>query len=271
MVYNEADINFLNFRYNLSDKTYLTETESSLFDDFNTIPVIENARLGLHIVDYNNIERLLETTCYSVNEIINCIESANNLESLTVAVDDYKLILHPEIVNEMDNIVIKPLSKNDPAYIFTEVCLDKFIETMDESYMNCLTDIHESEENKENVYKSMVNSNDPQEIENIEKWKKEDPDIYKLIHDMSKSSDDEYRNSNRRMANYANKNFIAKQIQRLHSWAAKKESQLNTPEKRGIWQKIKAAVYKAIQKLTKMLGADPNMSHAEVKFWNLPG
>ena len=99
--------------------------------------------------------------------------------------------------------------------------------------------------------------------------KKEDPDIYKLIHDMSKVSDDEYRNSNRRMANYANKNFIAKQIQRLHSWAAKKESQLNTPEKRGIWQKIKAAVYKAIQKLTKMLGADPNMSHAEVKFLNM--
>ena len=57
--------------------------------------------------------------------------------------DDYKLILHPEIVNEMDNIVIKPLSKNDPAYIFTEACLDKFMETMDESYIDYLTTIHE--------------------------------------------------------------------------------------------------------------------------------
>ena len=136
MVYTESQII-------QKEKIMLTENESNLFDDFNTIPVIENSRLGLHIVDYSNIERLLETTCYSVNEIISCIESVNNLDSLTVAVDDYKLILHPEIVNEMDNIVIKPLPKNDPAYIFTEACLDKFMETMDESYIDYLTTIHE--------------------------------------------------------------------------------------------------------------------------------
>ena len=264
MVYNETDINFLNFRYNLDNQMYLTESESRLLNDINTIPVIENSRLGVNLVDYSNIERLLETTCYSVNEIISCIESVNNLDSLTVAVDDYKLILHPEIVNEMDNIVIKPLPKNDPADVFTETCLDKFMETMDESYIDYLTTIHE----EENPYKTLINDLENDD-EAAEEFKKDYPDVYKFVSKMSNASDDELSSNFIRSHNYVNKNFIAKQIQRLHSWAKKMESKLDTPEKRGIWQKIKAAVFKAIQKLTKMLGADPNMSHAEVKFLNM--
>ena len=257
MVYTESQII-------QKEKIMLTENESNLFDDFNTIPVIENTRLGLHIVDYSNIERLLETTCYSVNEIISCIESVNNLDSLTVAVDDYKLILHPEIIDEISNIVIKPLSKNDPAYVFTEACLDKFMETMDESYIDYLTTIHE----EENPYKTLINDLENDD-EAAEEFKKDYPDVYKFVSKMSNASDDELSSNFIRSHNYVNKNFIAKQIQRLHSWAKKMESKLDTPEKRGIWQKIKAAVFKAIQKLTKMLGADPNMSHAEVKFLNM--
>ena len=42
------------------------------------------------------------------------------------------------------------------------------------------------------------------------------------------------------------------------------ESKLNSPEKRSIWQKIKAVVFKIIQKLTKMLGADNTMRKDEL-------
>ena len=164
----------------------------------------------------------------------------------------------------MDNIVIKPLPKNDPAYIFTEACLDKFMETMDESYIDYLTTIHE----EENPYKTLINDLENDD-EAAEEFKKDYPDVYKFVSKMSNASDDELSSNFIRSHNYVNKNFIAKQIQRLHSWAKKMESKLDTPEKRGIWQKIKAAVFKAIQKLTKMLGADPNMSHAEVKFLNM--
>ena len=262
MIYTQSNLSIHNPYY--SNYNYLTEQESNMIESFKTVPVIENTRLGLNLVDYSNIERLLETTCYSVNEIISCIESVNNLDSLTVAVDDYKLILHPEIVNEMNNIVIKPLPKNDPAYIFTEACLDKFMETMDESYIDYLTTIHE----EENPYKTLINDLENDD-EAEEEFKKDYPDVYKFVSKMSNASDDELSSNFIRSHNYVNKNFIAKQIQRLHSWAKKMESKLDTPEKRGIWQKIKAAVFKAIQKLTKMLGADPNMSHAEVKFLNM--
>lgn len=67
-----------------------------------------------------------------------------------------------------------------------------------------------------------------------------------------------------RQSNYLNKNFIAKQIQHLNNWARKMESKLDTPEKRSIWQKIKALVYKAINKLTKLLGADDKLSQLEL-------
>ena len=265
MIYNETDILSPKFRYNLDSQTYLTESESEVLRDIKTIPVIENSRLGVNLVDYSNIENLIEGNHYhSLQDIINSIQEANGLDSLTVAVDDYKLILHPEIVNEMDNIVIKPLPKNDPAYIFTEACLDKFMETMDESYIDYLTTIHE----EENPYKTLINDLENDD-EAAEEFKKDYPDVYKFVSKMSNASDDELSSNFIRSHNYVNKNFIAKQIQRLHSWAKKMESKLDTPEKRGIWQKIKAAVFKAIQKLTKMLGADPNMSHAEVKFLNM--
>ena len=42
------------------------------------------------------------------------------------------------------------------------------------------------------------------------------------------------------------------------------ESKLDTPEKRSIWQKIKSLVYKAINKLTKLLGADDKLSQLEL-------
>ena len=67
-----------------------------------------------------------------------------------------------------------------------------------------------------------------------------------------------------RQANYLNKNFIAKQIQHLNNWARKMESKLSSPEKRSIWQKIKALVFKAINKLTKLLGADDKLSQLEL-------
>ena len=67
-----------------------------------------------------------------------------------------------------------------------------------------------------------------------------------------------------RQVKYMDKNFIAKQIQHLNNWARKMESKLDTPEKRSIWQKIKALVFKAINKLTKLLGADDKMTQLEL-------
>ena len=432
MIYTQSSLNIYNPYF--SNYTYLTEQESNMIESFNTIPVIENSRLGVNLVDYNNIERLLETTCYSVNEIIDALIETNNLDSLTVAVDDYKLILHPEIIDEISNIVIKPLSKNDPAYIFTEACLDKFMETMDESYIDYLTTIHEyykeygkelarkaSETTKkalqkefdsynvvQDYYDDPTNEDKKRKYQNADlplyfgkhalfhrkkgfdinnpysKDKKERKKIQKVIKKMYKnaytdakaefivkhhpntrptdknaygrafntkmyrgygngpSPSDTYfykdkdlkeylknehlvhqgksltgkynktplksendsdldepiiQTSNlpdldeildrknqsvknlenitdqinsianmdiSRQVKYLDKNFIAKQIQHLNNWARKMESKLNSPEKRSIWQKIKALVYKAINKLTKLLGADDKLTQLEL-------
>ena len=419
MIYTQSNLNIYN-PYS-SNYTYLTEQESNMIESFKTVPVIENTRLGLNLVDYSNIERLLETTCYSVNEIIDALIETNNLDSLTVAVDDYKLILHPDIIDEISNIVIKPLSTNDPAYIFTEACLDKFMETMDESYIDYLTTIHEyykdygkeiarkasedtkkalkqeyddynaaqdyyddptNETKKEKYRKANIPmyfgkhalyyssdkkkgsnninnpySNDKKERKKVQKAIKKmykdayssarfgarygingreintrlyrdysnnsslDPKNLKhylrgehLIH-QGKSLTGKYNNtvlkskndsdldepipqtSNlpnldeildrknqsikdldnitdqinsianmdiSRQVKYMDKNFIAKQIQHLNNWARKMESKLDSPEKRSIWQKIKALVYKAINKLTKLLGADDKMTQLEL-------
>ena len=389
MIYNETDILSPKFRYNLDSQTYLTESESEVLRDIKTIPVIENSRLGLNLVDYSNIENLIEDNHYhSLQDIANSIQEANGLDSLTIAVDDYKLILHPEIVNEMDNIVIKPLSKNDPACIFTEACLELFEETMNDTYLYELVNIHEDgawDSDAARATANTVRKNVSDDYEKYNKLNKMNPEdaakyaeenplerpnyfgnhsyaayhansnnkqseekgserrelftvdpyatdkkslnqvhktlknMYKTIYKHNANVDTDYSNKDeinfnkikqeymknpndptiskkykeslkqyllnkhdgnkitgkykddpglgislKRIENYKNKNFIAKQIQRLNNWARSMESKLNAPEKRGIWQKIKAVVFKIIQKLTKMLGADNTMRKDEL-------
>ena len=92
MIYTQSNLNIYN-PYS-SNYTYLTEQESNMIESFKTIPVIENSRLGVNLVDYSNIENLVEGNQYhSLQDIVNSIQEANSLDSLTVAVDDYKLIL----------------------------------------------------------------------------------------------------------------------------------------------------------------------------------
>ena len=132
--YNFGSYNVLDEAFSIMDEAvYLTEEESLLSPI--AVPIVENSRIGMPIVNFVDVERISEERGISYNEAVDGIAYANNLDELAVAVPDYKLIIDPNIINEMNNVVLTPLPENDIVGSFTEECLDCWVESGDVNYL----------------------------------------------------------------------------------------------------------------------------------------
>ena len=122
----------------LNDAVYLTEDESFLSP--KAIPVVENTRIGAGVVQFDDIERLAEENGADYIDAMYAVAEANEIDpnQLAVAVDEWKIIESPEIVNELANVVLKPMSPYDTIGLFTEACVDLFVESGDYGYLDCL-------------------------------------------------------------------------------------------------------------------------------------
>ena len=92
----------------LDNSTYinLKETVSP-----NTIPILENRRLDTWIVDYHYINELKEAYGYSFDECINILKEENDLDDITVSIDDADILENCSIVDGIDNYVIRPCKR----------------------------------------------------------------------------------------------------------------------------------------------------------------
>ena len=124
----------------LNEAEYLAESESTT--SAVAIPVVENARIGACVVKFDDLSRLAEDHGMTFDEAMFTIAEANGVdpEHLAVAVRETTVMAHPGIVNELCNVVVTPLPETDTMYQFTEACVDAFIESGDEVYMDLLLD-----------------------------------------------------------------------------------------------------------------------------------
>lgn len=92
----------------LDNSTYinLKETISP-----NTIPILENRRLNTWIVDYHYIDELKEAYGYSFDKCINILKEENDLDDITVSIDDTDILKNCSIVDGIDNYVIRPCKR----------------------------------------------------------------------------------------------------------------------------------------------------------------
>lgn len=92
----------------LDNSTYinLKETISP-----NTIPILENRRLDTWIVDYHYINELKEVYGYSFDECINILKEENDLDDITVSIDDADILENCSIVDGINNYVIRPCKR----------------------------------------------------------------------------------------------------------------------------------------------------------------
>ena len=117
----------------LSEATYLTEDESFLSPV--AVPVVENTRLGMPVVNFTDVERLSEENGIDYGCAVMAIAESNGLSDVCVAVTESDIILNPDLVYEMDNIVISEMPDSHVVYQYTEACLDAWLESGDMNYL----------------------------------------------------------------------------------------------------------------------------------------
>lgn len=176
MLITESQLNrSTSFQSILDEAVYLNEAESALSPV--AVPVVENSRIGAAVVNFSDVERLAEENCMDYFEAVDAIAEANEISAtdIAVAVDEARIIMDPEIVNECHNVVVRPISENSDAFIFVDMMLEAFENTGDVTFMNMIvneTEGGDSAQQSENV--ANANGTDAakgeKEVGTIRKW-----------------------------------------------------------------------------------------------------
>ena len=128
MLFTEAELyTGTNFESVLSEAVYLTEQESMIKP--KAIPVVENKRLNVAVVDFKDIATLAEDYDITFIDAIDTVAEANNIEfgKIAVSVNEASIIETPEIVDYLNNVVVKPISENDEAYQCVSLVMENYI------------------------------------------------------------------------------------------------------------------------------------------------
>lgn len=137
MIFKESDLNINNANF-LDDCVYLTEDESKI--NISTIPVMENTRLNASLVDISYVEKLAEENGISLIDAVNAIQEQNDIDNISVVIDEERIISDPDIVNEINNVIIKPMSENDPVAVYVESVCDAYLESQDTKVFDNILD-----------------------------------------------------------------------------------------------------------------------------------
>ena len=176
MLITESQLNrsTTGFENILDEAVYLNETESALSPV--AVPVVENSRIGAAVVNFADVERLAEENCMDYFEAVDAIAEANEIDvdSIAVAVDEARIIMDPEIVNECHNVVVRPISENSDAFIFVDMMLEAFENTGDVTFMNMLVEENEGGDSQTQAEKTVDatkgSNNGDEEVGTIRKW-----------------------------------------------------------------------------------------------------
>lgn len=175
MLITESQLNrSTSFQNILDEAVYLNEAESALSPV--AVPVVENSRIGAAVVNFADVERLAEENCMDYFEAVDAIAEANQISAtdIAVAVDEARIIMDPEIVNECHNVVVRPISENSDAFIFVDMMLEAFENTGDATFMNMLVEDGESGDSVEQAKDVQAATSDSakgeKEVGTIRKW-----------------------------------------------------------------------------------------------------
>lgn len=178
MLITESQLNrSTSFQSILDEAVYLNEAESALSPV--AIPVVENSRIGAAVVNFSDVERLAEENCMDYFEAVDAIAEANEISAtdIAVAVDEARIIMDPEIVNECHNVVVRPISENSDAFIFVDMMLEAFENTGDVTFMNMIIDEDgNSNQQAQDIQNANGTDNKPagdggeKEVGTIRKW-----------------------------------------------------------------------------------------------------
>lgn len=121
------------------DNSYFLEEN---IDPISLTPVVENSRLGCHIVSIDDIDNIKDSYGVTTEDAVNAVCYENGIDNLLVSVSEGYVMLFPEIVNEC-NIAIEPVSEDAYETIQLDECLNYWLETGDETPLDEYASLNE--------------------------------------------------------------------------------------------------------------------------------
>ena len=117
----------------INESVFLEDDESITPVEY--VPVVENKRIGANVVKFEDIDRITEEYSVSYLDAMEAVAEANeiSMDELAVAIPEWRIIANPEIVNELNNVVLTSANPNSDAYLFCEACVESFFEDEEES------------------------------------------------------------------------------------------------------------------------------------------
>ena len=111
----------------------------------NTVAVVESAEWGCGVVRFADVEALAEDSGCDYISAMSSIAASNGigLDQLAVAVDEADIILDPDIVTELCNVVVKPMTESHIAYQYCEALLEAYLETGDDGYLGIIAEAND--------------------------------------------------------------------------------------------------------------------------------
>ncbi len=135
MLFTESQLGSSNAFSILDEATYLTQEESRIRPQ--TVPVMEVSRLGIVQIPFYAIEELADSNGIGLQEaaIAVCAVNAIEPENVVVSMTEEEVILYPNSIHELGNIVVAPISSSDEVYQFCEAAVDAYAESGNEVYL----------------------------------------------------------------------------------------------------------------------------------------
>ena len=254
----------------LNESVYLDESESILSP--MAVPVVENARIGACVVAFDDVERLAEDHGVDYIDAMVGIAEANgiDMDHLAVSVPEWKIIADPEVVNELSNVIVSPISSQNPIYQFCEACVGLALQEEDESYIEdaFVDTIVEATHrfgnrplkkldtsNLTSIKRTAVNSGKSDsnelddEVKSQEMLKK--GTLAKLLQTVKKYG---YTTPKKKIAEALT--ALKRQYNKFYTWTQETDKHGNRP----FYKKILGAIAKAINKLTNFLANAKDMA-----------
>lgn len=107
----------------LENAVYLTESES--VTNPITVPVIECSRLGTHLVNHKDVQRVVESYDYDPIEAVIKIAEANSVDydDVTVAIDEADLVVDPYLAYDYEHFAVAPIAESWEDQAWFDLCL----------------------------------------------------------------------------------------------------------------------------------------------------
>lgn len=249
MLIRESDIALFrdnDFESILSEAVYLDEKESKINPRY--ISVVENSRLGVSVVSFDDIKQLSENHGITYKDAIKAVAEANKVDKskLVVAVDEAEIIGNPNLPCFLENVVIKPISSNDPISKAVDFLIQESVAKEDENILeNGVIYI---------ANESGINGDEDGIINKLNTGLADPEEVIKALSATSKLAKQHIKT--------IKPNIIHRIIAKLRIWAGKIRAKYENSENKSIWLKIKNKIAKLIEWLGSKLQSDEKLSRA---------